>query len=56
VTEAATDAIYFVATQPIARGMEALLSYGDRTNDHFVLYYGFTPKNNPHDDVVLFDE
>lgn len=53
---AAPDTLFFVATKNIARGTEALLSYGDRSNDHFALYYGFTPKNNPYDDVVLFDE
>jgi hypothetical protein len=38
-----------------AHAQEALMSYGGRSNDHFLLYYGFIPKNNPHDDVVLFE-
>ena len=33
---------------------EALLSYGERSNDHFFAYYGFVPLANPHEDVVLF--
>jgi len=30
------------------------MSYGERSNDHFLIYYGFAPDNNPHDDCVLF--
>jgi len=33
---------------------EALLSYGERSNDHFFAFYGFVPLANPHEDVVLF--
>ena len=46
--------IQFAATRDIAEGEEALMSYGERSNDHFLIYYGFAPSNNPHDDVVLF--
>lgn len=33
---------------------EALLSYGERSSDHFFAFYGFVPLANPHEDVVLF--
>jgi hypothetical protein len=46
--------IHFAATRDLVDGEEALMSYGERSNDHFLIYYGFTPENNPHDDVVLF--
>ena len=42
------------AIRGIAEGEELLLSYGERSNDHFFLYYGFVPAKNPHDEVVLF--
>ena len=31
------------------------MSYGERSNDHFLLYYGFVPQRNPHDDVIIFE-
>ena len=40
---------------PLAAGQEALFNYRDQSNDHFLLYYGFVPRLNPHDDAVLFD-
>jgi len=46
--------VRFAATRDIAEGEEALMSYGERSNDHFLIYYGFAPDNNPHDDCVLF--
>jgi uncharacterized protein (UPF0548 family) len=46
--------IQFAATRDISEGEEALMSYGERSNDHFLIYYGFAPDNNPHDDCVLF--
>ena len=46
--------IQFAATRDIPEGEEALMSYGERSNDHFLIYYGFAPDNNPHDDCVLF--
>jgi hypothetical protein len=42
------------ATRAIAEGEELLVSYGERSNDEFFLYYGFVPPRNPHDDVALF--
>ena len=44
------------AIRDIAEGEELLLSYGERSNDHFFLYYGFVPPKNPHDEVVLFGD
>ena len=43
------------ATRDIDPGEELLLSYGERSNDEWVLHYGFVPPRNPHDDVVIFD-
>ena len=48
--------IAFAATKPLAPGDEATMSYGERSNDHFLMYYGFTPPRNPHDDVVVFQD
>jgi len=32
--------VEFAATRDMAAGEEALMSYGDRSNDHFLIYYG----------------
>ena len=48
--------IAFAATKALAPGDEATMSYGERSNDHFLMYYGFTPPRNPHDDVVVFQD
>ena len=40
---------------PLAAGEEALFNYREQSSDHFLLYYGFVPRLNPHDDAVLFD-
>ena len=45
----------FTAQKTLEPGEEATMSYGDRSNDHFLIYYGFIPKNNPHDDVIIFE-
>ncbi|WPT17803.1 Actin-histidine N-methyltransferase [Picochlorum sp. SENEW3] len=42
------------ATRDIIQGEEITLSYGERSNDDFFLYYGFVPVRNPHDSVQLF--
>lgn len=42
------------ATRDIIKGEEITLSYGERSNDDFFLYYGFVPPRNPHDSVQLF--
>ena len=46
--------IEFAATRDIEPHEEAAMSYGERSNDHFLVYYGFVPPRNPHDDVVVF--
>ena len=48
--------VEFAATRAIAAGEEALMSYGERSNDHFLVYYGFVPARNPHDDAVVFSD
>ena len=47
--------IAFIAQKTLEPGEEALMSYGERSNDHFLLYYGFVPQRNPHDDVIIFE-
>jgi len=47
--------IMFTAQKSLEPGEEALMSYGERSNDHFLLYYGFVPHRNPHDDVIIFE-
>lgn len=42
------------ATKAIEANEELLLSYGERANDDFFLFYGFCPPRNPHDHVELF--
>jgi SET domain len=44
------------ATRNLQPGEEALFSYREQSNDQFLLYYGFIPGDNPHDDLVLFDD
>ena len=48
--------INFAATKEMKPGSEASMSYGERSNDHFLMYYGFTPPRNPHDDVIIFQD
>jgi hypothetical protein len=43
------------AIRDVAPGEEALFSYREQSNDHFLLYYGFVPPDNAHDDLILFD-
>ena len=44
------------AVRDVTPGEEALFSYREQSNDHFLLFYGFIPPGNPHDDLVLFDD
>ena len=48
--------IEFAATRDVEANEEATMSYGERSNDHFLMYYGFVPPRNPHDDVILFSD
>ena len=43
------------AVRNIFEGEELTLSYGERPNDEFFIYYGFVPPRNPHDTVALHD-
>ena len=43
------------AARDIAAGEELLISYGERSDRHFLLFYGFLPDPNPHNAVALFD-
>jgi hypothetical protein len=36
-------------------GSEVLISYGKRSNDHLLQYYGFVEKDNPHDVYIIQD-
>jgi hypothetical protein len=47
-------AMSVVASAPLAEGDEALFSYNEQSNDHFLCYYGFVPTRNAHDDIVLW--
>jgi hypothetical protein len=42
------------AVRALQPGEEALFSYREQSNDNFLIYYGFVPARNAHDDVVLF--
>ena len=43
----------FSTAAPIDRGSEVLISYGARSNDQLLQYYGFVERNNPHDVYVM---
>ena len=42
------------ASRDIQKGSEALISYGERSDPHFFMYYGFLPKKNPFNRAPLF--
>jgi len=42
------------ARNTILEGEELFVSYGDHSNEYFLLYYGFVPLYNPRDEFVLF--
>ena len=42
------------AKTTILEGEELFVSYGDHSNEYFLLYYGFVPLYNPRDEFVLF--
>ena len=44
----------FQAKRTILEGEELFVSYGDHSNEFFLLYYGFVPLYNPRDEFVLF--
>ena len=41
---------------PVASGSELLISYGSRSNDVLLQYYGFVQKSNPHDSFAIEQE
>eukprot|EP00667_Euglena_gracilis_P006316 EG_transcript_6372 len=40
----------------LEKGQEVTISYGKWPNEVFYLFFGFVPRDNPHDDVVLFGD
>eukprot|EP00747_Dinoflagellata_sp_TGD_P017403 gnl/TRDRNA2_/TRDRNA2_125806_c0_seq1.p1 gnl/TRDRNA2_/TRDRNA2_125806_c0~~gnl/TRDRNA2_/TRDRNA2_125806_c0_seq1.p1 ORF type:complete len:502 (+),score=76.61 gnl/TRDRNA2_/TRDRNA2_125806_c0_seq1:130-1635(+) len=50
------DTMYIGAVSNIERGKELFLSYGRRSNDDFLMYFGFVPDDNPDDDFILFKD
>uniref|UniRef100_A0A7S0QT59 Rubisco LSMT substrate-binding domain-containing protein n=1 Tax=Pyramimonas obovata TaxID=1411642 RepID=A0A7S0QT59_9CHLO len=51
----AEGVINVVATAPVPSGGQLFASYGHRSNDDFLLFYGFVPAKNPADDVEVFN-
>ncbi|KAG5181698.1 hypothetical protein JKP88DRAFT_199774 [Tribonema minus] len=49
------DAFGAMAGRDFSPGSEVLISYGQRSNDHLLQYYGFVEKDNPHDVYELED-
>ncbi|GAQ86851.1 hypothetical protein KFL_003160040 [Klebsormidium nitens] len=43
------------ATRDIAKGEEVFTTYGSKTNEQWLLYYGYVPEDNPADRMPLFD-
>ena len=43
------------ATKDIGPEEEVFFSYCERPNEGFLVQYGFTPTQNPHDSVTLFE-
>jgi hypothetical protein len=55
VTKLGGDAFMVVsATRDLPAGAELLLSYGERSNEEFLVFYGFVPPRNPHDYYAIF--
>ena len=42
------------ARRDVAEGEEVLVSYGERCDRHFCVFFGFLPEPNPHNGVALF--
>tara|TARA_B100000405_G_scaffold66293_1_gene45343 strand:+ start:392 stop:1333 length:942 start_codon:yes stop_codon:yes gene_type:complete len=42
------------ASRDIKKGSEAIISYGERSDPHFFMYYGFLLKKNPFNRAPLF--
>jgi len=48
-----TDAYVLALTQDVRSGEQVTISYGERSNDQLLQYYGFVQQNNPHDIFLL---
>jgi len=44
---------FVLKTGPYRRGEQVFISYGDRSNDQLLQYYGFVEEDNPHDVYVV---
>jgi len=42
--------------RPVRKGEQVMISYGERSNDQLLQYYGFVETGNPHDAFVLKQE
>ena len=42
-----------ITNGPVAKGEELFISYGPRSNDQLLKYYGFVEENNPHDVYIM---
>ena len=47
------DAYSLSATQTTSSGEEIFISYGSRSNDQLLQYYGFVETDNPHDVYIM---
>jgi hypothetical protein len=47
------DAYSLAVMAPVVRGNEIYISYGGRSNDQLLQYYGFLEEDNPHDVYVM---
>jgi hypothetical protein len=47
-----TDSFVLSTSQPLARGEQAMLSYGDKGNDELLQLFGFVEGPNPHDRFI----
>lgn len=47
------DAYSLASTSDVAKGCEMYISYGTRSNDQLLQYYGFVEKDNPRDVYVM---
>lgn len=48
-----SDAYSLTAIQAIPSGKEVYISYGERSNDQLLQYYGFVEANNPNDIYIM---
>lgn len=48
-----SDAYSLTMTNTIAKGEEVFISYGERSNDQLLQYYGFVEPDNPYDVYVM---